>query len=321
MECEKVRDRFSSLLENELDPLEEKIVRDHLASCSDCQKNLQQFDKTIRWLHSVKEVEVPDGFLSEIYKKMEERKRKVPLSEETRWKWFRHPFPLRLPVQAVAMVAIVFLVLYLTKIMPVETPQLKDAGHTKPLISAPLSAEKQVDQVLAKKEMEKDRVAAQPPRELSPPKDIEKAKTPASKVVPVPSEKKKIEAASITKEQASLAAKPPQEIVLRTSDRQKTLAQLDELLQQFGGKIITTEGNIFLASLPAATFSEFEKELLGLGSPGKADKMVLKKDAMERLDVPEGAKRREFEMKGKESAAHDTEKQDRLLVRILLLQE
>ena len=321
MECEKVRDRFSSLLENELDPLEEKIVKEHLASCSDCQKDLQQFDKTIRWLHSVKEVEVPDGFLSEIYKKMEERKRKVPLSEETRWKWFRHPFPLRLPVQAVAMVAIVFLVLYLTKIMPVETPQLKDAGHTKPFISAPLSAEKQVDQVLAKKEMEKDRVAAQPPRELSPPKDIEKAKTPASKVVPVPSEKKKIEAASITKEQASPAAKPPQEIVLRTSDRQETLAQLDELLQQFGGKIITTEGNTFLASLPAATFSEFEKELLGLSSPGKTDKMVQEKDIAESDTVPAGAKRIEGEEKAMKPSNLATEQESHVAIRILLLQE
>ncbi len=311
MECEKVRDRFSSLLENELDPLEEKIVKEHLASCSDCQKDLQQFDKTIRWLHSVKEVEVPDGFLNEIYKKMEERKRKVPLSKETRWKWFRHPFPLRLPVQAVAMVAIVFLVLYLTKIMPVETPQLKDAGHTKPLISAPLSAEKQVDQVLAKKEMEKDRVAAQPPRELSP----------LSKVVPVPSEKKKIEAASITKEQTSPAAKPPQEIILRTSDRQKTLAQLDELLQQFGGKIITTEGNTFLASLPAATFSEFEKELLGLSSPGKTDKMVQEKDIAESDTVPAGARRIEGEEKAKRPSKFAAEPEDYVVVRVLLLRE
>ena len=306
MECEKIRDRFSYLLENELDPLEEKTVREHLASCSDCQKDLQQVEKTIRWLHSVQDVEVPDGFLSEINKKMEERKRKVPFLS----------ISLKLPVQAVAMVAIVFLVLYLTKIMPVEKLLMKDAKHTKPFISAPLTTEKQRDQLLAKKEMEKERVAAQPPL-----KEIEKSKIPASEAIPVPSEKKKIESALITKEKASPAAKPPQEIILRTSDRQKTLAQFDELLQQFGGKIITTEGNIFLASLPAATFSEFEKELLGLGSPGKADKMVLKKDAMERLDVPEGAKRREFEMKGKESAAHDTEKQDRLLVRILLLQE
>ena len=311
MECEKVRDRFSSFLENELDPLEEKIVKEHLASCSDCQKDLQQFTKTIRWIHSVKEVEVPDGFLSEIYKKMEERKREAPPIEETRWKWFRHPFPLKLPVQAVAMVAIVFLVLYLTKIMPVETPRQKVAEHSKPFVSAPLPSKEQVGQVVAQTETKKDRVVAQTPPEPSS----------LSKVSPAPSETKKMEAALAKEEQASPAAKPPQEIALHISDRGKTLSLLQELLQQFGGKIITTEGNIFLASLPRATFSEFEKELLELGSPGKADKMMLKKNGMEKLDVPGGAEQRAFEMKGKEQATPQAEMQDYLLVRILLLQE
>mgnify|MGYP001040347006 CR=1 FL=1 len=301
MECGKVRDRFSSFLENELDPLEEKIVKEHLASCSDCQKDLQQFDKTIRWLHSLKEVKVPDGFLIEIYKKMEERKRKVLFSS----------FPLKLPVQAVAMVAIVFLVLYLTKIMPVQTPQQKVAEHSKPSVSAPLSSKKQVDQVAAQMEAKKDRVVAQTPPEPSS----------LSKVSPAPSETEKMEAALAEKEEASPAAKPPQEIALRIFDREKTLSLLHELLQQFGGKIITTEGNIFLASLPKATFSEFEKELLELGSPGKADKIMLKKNGMEKLDVPRGAEQRAFKMKRKEQATPQTEMQDYLLVRILLLQE
>ena len=311
MECKKVRDRFSSLLENELDPLEEKIVREHLTSCSECQKDLQQFTKTIQWVHSVKEVEVPDGFLSEIYKKMEEGKRKAPPVEETRWQWFRHPFPLKLPVQAVAMVAIVFLVLYLTKMMPVETSRVKEAEHKKPSISTPLPSEKQMGQLPSQIKTEKDRVVAQTPLKPSPP----------SNVAPAPSETAVMEPALAKGEQASLAAKPPQEILLRISDREKTLNQLYELLQQFGGKMITTEGNIFLASLPKATFSEFEKELLELGSPEKIDKMMVKKNGMERLDVPEGAKRRALEMKGKASAAPETERQDYLLVRILLVEE
>jgi len=125
----------------------------------------------------------------------------------------------------------------------------------------------------------------------------------------------------ITKEKASPAAKPPQEIILRTSDRQKTLAQLDELLQQFGGKIITTEGNTFLASLPAATFSEFEKELLGLSSPGKTDKMVQEKDIAESDTVPAGARRIEGEEKAKRPSKFAAEPEDYVVVRVLLLRE
>ena len=81
MECEKVRDQFSSLLEGDLNPIEEKIVRDHLVSCAECRKELERFEKTMHWLHSIEEVEVPDGFLSGIYKKMEGRKRKQPNDE------------------------------------------------------------------------------------------------------------------------------------------------------------------------------------------------------------------------------------------------
>jgi hypothetical protein len=288
-------------LENGLDPLEEKGVKEHLTSCSDCQKDLQRFDKTIRWLHSLKEVEVPDGFLIEIYKKMEEGKRKIPFSF----------FPLKLPVQAVAMVAIVFLVLYLSKLMPVETPPQKPAEQSKPSVSAPLSSKKQIDQVVARTEAKKDRVVAQTPPESSF----------LSKVSPAPPETEKMEPALAKKEEAPAAAKPPQEIALCVSDREKALNLLHELLQQFGGKIITTEGNIFLASLPKAKFSEFEKELLELGSPGKTDKMVLKKNRMEKLDVPGGAEQRALEAKGKERASPQAGMQDYLLVQILLLPE
>jgi hypothetical protein len=70
----------------------------------------------MRWLQSVGEVEVPDAFLPELLKKMEERKTIVPDKKPTE-RGFNFPLSLKLPVQAVAMVAIVFLVLYLTKMI------------------------------------------------------------------------------------------------------------------------------------------------------------------------------------------------------------
>jgi hypothetical protein len=237
---------------------------------------------------------------------MEERKRKGLLIEESRWQWFRHPFPLKLPVQAVAMVAIVFLVLYLTKMTPFETSRPKDSEHKKPFVSAPLPAEKQ---------------AVEPSLKPSPLKPIEKAETSVGETTPVPAETQKTEAVLAKGGQASLAAKPPQEIVLRSSDREKTMNQLHELLQELGGKIVAMEGNILLASLPAVTFSEFEKELLRLGSSEKTDKMMFKKNGTERLDAPGGAKQRALEMKDKTRAAPETERQDYLLVRILLVEE
>ena len=85
--------------------------------------------------------------------------------------------------------------------------------------------------------------------------------------------------------------------------------------------MITTEGDVFLASLPAATFSEFEKELLGLSSSGKTDKMVQEKDIAESDTVPAGARRIEGEEKAKRPSTFAAEPESHVVVRVLLLQE
>jgi hypothetical protein len=172
MDCEKVRDRFSSLWEKELTPIEKKIVMEHLSSCPACQREFEQFEKTMRWLHSAGEVEVPDEFLPELHKKMEERKRIAPDKKAT-GKWFNIPLSLKLPVQAVAMVAIVFLVLYLTKMMPMEGYRPKEPEQT----SSPFSLEKKSERALAQKEGERQRVALKTPSKAPRSKDTERAET------------------------------------------------------------------------------------------------------------------------------------------------
>jgi hypothetical protein len=355
MECEKIREQFSSLLEKELSPPEEKEVRDHLASCSECQKELERFEKTMQWLHAMEEVEVPEGFLSGVYKTMGEREKKATLGEKARWKWLSYPISLRLPVQAVAMVTIVFLALYLTKMMPVETFRLKEAQQK----SLPPTAEKKMDQVVVPKEMEKERRAMEAPPETPRPKDVEQVKAPAleekkgegmyvaqakeeAKKVEAPppkaeimayqtieskeaarakvpsQEPEKLEKGWVAKEKSMVASKPPQEIILRISNREKVISQLHELVKQFGGEILTAEGNILQASLPTGSFSEFEKELVGLSFPPKTDQVVSRKESFEQLRAALEPEKRAVEEKKRESPAPLPEKENRILIRILL---
>jgi predicted anti-sigma-YlaC factor YlaD len=126
MECEKIREKFSSLLEGDLSPFEEKMIKEHLSSCLECQRDFETFKKTMNWLHSVDQVETPDGFLTEIYQKMEDRKRM-----ESRRGWVHWLSRMNLPAQAIAMVAIVFAVLYITKMIPMETPREKDVDAAR----------------------------------------------------------------------------------------------------------------------------------------------------------------------------------------------
>ncbi|PIV20180.1 MAG: hypothetical protein COS40_13900 [Deltaproteobacteria bacterium CG03_land_8_20_14_0_80_45_14] len=357
MDCEKVRDRFSSLLEKELTPSEEKIAREHLSSCPECQRELGRFEKTMQWLHSVGEVEAPDGFLPELQKKMGEQKKATP-DEKSRGRWFNFPLSLKLPIQAAALAAIVFLALYLTKMMPMEVSRLKDAKQT----SSSLSAEKKSEQELVQKEVERERRALETAPETPRPKDVEQAKPPipgeekmeGANVPPVKAEAKKTEAPSsktevmthqaigskeaaggkvlslkpgkiekglVAKEKSVAAPKPPQKMILRISDREKGISQLRDLVKQFGGEMITTEGNMFLASLPTGSFPEFEKELAGLSVSAKTDKVIAKKQVTGSLRAAPVVKREEVDEKSKEPARLATDVESRAIVRILLIQE
>jgi hypothetical protein len=357
MDCEKVRDRFSSLWEKELAPLEEKKFKEHLSSCPKCQREFEQFEKTMRWLHSAEEVEVPQGFLPGLYKKIEEKKGAIP-GEKSRGKWLHFPLSFKLPVQAVAMVAVVFLVLYLTKMVPIDGYRLKEAKQISPSVSV----EKKSDKVLGQSEVEKERRALETPTETPRPKDVEQAIAPVPKegrleeasVPQVKAEAKKREAlarsaevmgyqAGDTKEAARMevpspepgkigrelavqekslvASKPPQEIILRISDREKVIARLYELVKQFGGEVVTTERDIFLASLPTGSFSEFEKELAGLSSSAKTDRLIAKKPAAGSLRLEQGTKKEEGEEKSKGSAKLAADMESRSIVRIVLVQE
>ncbi|HMK76224.1 MAG TPA: zf-HC2 domain-containing protein [Thermodesulfobacteriota bacterium] len=341
MDCEKVRDRFSSLWDKELTPFEERAVKEHLSSCPDCQKEFEQFEKTMRWLHSVGDVEVPDEFLPGLYKKMRERK-EITSAEKSRKRWLSFPLPLKLPAQAVAMVAVIFLVLYLTKMMPMRGYHPKETGQP----SSPLSLEKRPEQVLAQKEVKSERgnlkIAAEAPR----PKDVEQAETAvprkaeappsgtevtkyqtfdlkgaARKKVPSSEGPEKIENGPSAQEKLALASKPAQEIVLKISDREKAISELHKLVKQFGGEIVTTEGDKFLASLPTGSFPQFEKELARLSSSTEADEAIMRKPGTGSVRALQEAKKEVVEGKAKEPAKLVGDEDSRMIVRILLVQE
>ncbi len=343
MECEKVRDRFSSLWEKELTPSEEKGIKDHLSSCRECRREYEQFEKTMRWLHAAEEVEVPDEFVFDLYKKMEERK-KITSAQGSRKRWLSFPVPLKLPVQAVAMVAVVFLVLYLTRMMP------------KPLST--VSSEEKPEQVLAQKEVERERGTPKIAPGAPPPKDVDRAETattrrersdayaPQMKAEAKKAEEpglktgvmrlgqsesqeagrapsagpEKFEERLLAEKKSVAATKPFQEIVLRISDRNKAISQLRELVKQFKGEIIATEEKRVLASLPTDSFPEFREKLVDVSSTD-TDKGIARKQAAESLGALQEGKKEALEKKGKEPARLVTDEGSRVVVRILLVQE
>jgi hypothetical protein len=158
LRCEEVRDRFSALWENELSPSDQAEIRGHLDLCAECREEFARFDRTLRLLHSAEEVDVPEGFLAGVYEKLEERKRGGLAPAAKGRGWLNLPLRLKLPIQAFAMVAVVFLALYLTKMTPFESPpRVKDATEPKSALleqkkapaetQTPAPQEKKLDQL------------------------------------------------------------------------------------------------------------------------------------------------------------------------------
>jgi hypothetical protein len=120
---------------------------------------------------------------------------------------------------------------------------------------------------------------------------------------------------------ASLAAKPSQEIILRVSDQEKAVSQLQGLVKQFGGEIVKEEENVLLASLPTASYAEFEKKLEGMTSPQKAEPAVPQQVDPKALRISPRAKEEESVGKGKGSGRPMADRPSRITVRILLIKE
>jgi hypothetical protein len=278
MECGKVRDRFSSLFEKDLSPWEEKTLREHLANCSECQGDLKRFEKTMGWLRSMEEVKLPGEFLSGVREKIQERERRAFLKK------------IRLPLQAIAMLVIVVLVFYFTKIMPLR----QDAAEKRAAPSAGKVAEEM--------RVTRDRTEAKKPLlEPNVPKDSRRAK-------PGPVEPGRLAASS--------ALPAIQEITLRISDREKALSQIDEMIKQFGGEVVRTEENAIVANLPGSAFSEFEKELKGFSSAAETGRRLERREAPENTGPAALAKRK---FPDREQATAPAGKQNSVTVRILLL--
>ncbi len=289
MDCNKVKNLFSALVEKDLSFLEEEEARRHIEACSECRREYESFEKMMAWLHSVGEVEVPEGFLSGILQKKERGKGRIPLHP----KW-------RLPIQAAAMVASLFLVIYLTRIVEVETPRMKEREA-----KAPATQEGVKEKPPAPKMLKKEESAGRssPKAEITP-VEQPRLRTEERKTLPSLSGKDEVEDKSV--KAAALAPKPPREIILKVSDRESAFSQLKELITQYGGETLKAEENVLVASLPLHSFPEFEKEAMGLSSPAGADKRSLPQVSKE---------------KAREAAPSPPSKEDRLTVRILLQPE
>jgi anti-sigma factor RsiW len=329
MECNEVRDHFSALLEGELGAAEEEKVRKHLGSCGNCLKEWKEFNRMPSWLNTIEAEDVPERFLSEIQKKREERKGQ----ERRGGGWSLRS--MKIPIQAAAMVMIVFFALYLNKMAPfdmfqnraVEKPEVAESGQewkepalkegeeqkkTSPPI-APYRKE-HVSEVKATVTdgtiSAKDRMG----QEIVSPKET--AETASPRV-----EEKRREQEKVGDIRMSLTQKSVRKITLKISDRQRAFFQIQELVKKLGGEVLKEGEDILQTSLPASIYTEFENELAQIGSPPAPPKSIVPKERKDDLVLAARAKSKDPEEKGKEPKRSTAFREDTVFIRIRLILE
>lgn len=352
--CEEARDRFSALWENGLNPSEEREVGRHLDLCPECREEFARFHKTLRILHSFEERDVPEGFLPGIFERMERREKNtlVPGDKAKRWNFLTPPW--RLPIQAVAMVAVVFITLYLTKRMPEESLWTKPEKELEPFVEEKIgSAEEKTSRVQDHKPAHVQVPRPSPVSPGPPSTGVEvKRSDEAAAVRPVKKEGDEIKALEhLTEERPEVKAKgaeeppgaslraeeagkplppgeasfsglnPSEEVVLKSSDPKKTISDIDLWIKNLGGETLATEGNILLVSLPGSSVLEFKRQLGKREGFDQVQKVVPSRDLEEGSFAETGVRKRGAQDQGRGILQLEGAKDLRVILRIVLVKE
>ncbi|HHZ00771.1 MAG TPA: DUF4349 domain-containing protein [Tissierellia bacterium] len=96
MKCNEISDKLSLYIDNELSPEEMQQVEDHLNSCENCQKVLDEYKNLISVLQNLPEEEPPEGYCKRLHEKLlmerseKETKRTSKIKSFSRSKWLKY---------------------------------------------------------------------------------------------------------------------------------------------------------------------------------------------------------------------------------------
>lgn len=128
LECEHIRNEFSALLDNELNPEDRELVEEHLSDCSDCLRELHGYklvSDRYRYHHPVK---APEDFEARFHAAI------APIGKSRTW-----PRPLWTALAAAAGVALVAGVLVWRAQSPMDQFQVASEMAAPP--ATPMSAD------------------------------------------------------------------------------------------------------------------------------------------------------------------------------------
>ena len=289
MTCDEARERLSALLDDALGPDERGALDAHVASCVDCRRELGLLRNTVALLRSVDRPRAPAGFVDRV----RVAARPAP--------WYRRlpralflPWPVKLPLEAAAIVLVGLLVVSLVK----KTPELEQAARVQapsPAVTeapqergAPVQGEVKSRPLRAPGAPRGERAAnlADAEPDAARRRDLMKAAPPPARspATPAPPQAERAGGAAQPARDAAkksadltasrLAARPaaPVDVAgqLRVMDREAAARAVTELVVKAGGaeaaRSATADAMAIELTIPRAAWAEFTRDLAALGT-------------------------------------------------------
>jgi anti-sigma factor RsiW len=107
-DCRTIRSELSAYIDNELPSAERTVIDGHVSGCADCQRELENLKSLAAGVAALPTLPVPPRFLAEVRRKIA-RAENPP--ERAWWDYLFRPVWLKVPLETVAVVVIVALVM------------------------------------------------------------------------------------------------------------------------------------------------------------------------------------------------------------------
>jgi len=114
MKCKDALEMINSYFDNKIDPMKDKLLAEHINSCDRCRAELEFLARYRNILKTLKPVNPPDNFLTELHRKIEAEKERNPFRRIYK---FLTDFSssLKFPVEAAGVLAVATIVFFLYK--------------------------------------------------------------------------------------------------------------------------------------------------------------------------------------------------------------
>lgn len=129
MNCAGIKGLLSEYIDGVLDAQTETVIKEHISTCADCHKEMEELKALIKDIGSFEQAMAPDDFLDRVHKRIESRFDFAKII-----KTLFVPMRIKIPVQLVTATATAVLVFSIIQLpqpeKQVEEELLKDASTT-----------------------------------------------------------------------------------------------------------------------------------------------------------------------------------------------